>query len=143
MGKHSKETTIKKRTIIYMIIILLVLCLSIYFTFNFLKSNINNPETPEMHSEHIFSNATHLTSSNITLNVENGSSKINGTVFNNSDELIENLNCFYSLTDASGNIIYEFDINIAKLEPNSSSSFVYVSMLDLSNVANYTVDIIY
>jgi len=82
-----------------------------------------------------------LYSDKFNLSVENGISTINGKIFNTSDEVITDLNCLYTLKDINNNIVYDFSINVKELQPQSSFGFTSVSIIDLSNVTDYSVKI--
>jgi len=85
-----------------------------------------------------FENAQYLHSDQFDMTVTNGISTINGKIFNTSDDIINDLNCLYTLKDSNNNIVYEFTTYAKQIESKSSFGFTSVVVLDLSNVEDFS-----
>lgn len=146
MAKHLKSEKSKKPFIIISLT-LCILCCIIFGIILYIKSSSQNSKKNEKNNifeltSHTFSNATYLDSGTFTLTVDGGISTINGTIINNSDEIVNNLKCLYTLTSASNDVIYSFDISINKIAAHDCSSFTCMAILDLSNVTDYSISLI-
>lgn len=157
MGKHlnnqsKKETNSNKKIkfkFLYFILIfflIIVLTLGAYFIYinvlekdNTLDTNSSGVSTSNIKNIHSFENADYLSSKDLSIDVENGISKISGTIINSSNDTIRKITCIYSLLDSSNNVVYELKISISKINGNDSSSFSSISSIDLSNVVNYSI----
>lgn len=143
MAKHLKSKKSKKPFIIISLIFACITLGIILYT----KSSIQTSKKNQKDNffklpSHTFSNVAYLDSQIFTLTVNGGISTINGTIINNSDEIVNNLKCLYTLTNDSNDIIYTFDISINNIEPHASSSFTCMVFLDLSDVVDYSANII-
>ena len=150
MAKHAED---KRHDILLIFLIISVLAVLGIITYFYIipyfntedVSNSNNNITTNTIIEHpsttykIFENAEHLHSDEFDLSVENGISTINGKIFNTSNEVVNDLNCLYTLKDSNNNTVYEFTIYAKQIEPQNSFGFTSVVILDLSNVMDYSV----
>lgn len=146
-AKHAKRASAKSSKIcyfIFIIIILFVIAAGIFFfmPYNSLKdNNVNNSNSKTFNLEDSkqFENASNLTSKDLNIDVENGVSKVKGSVYNSSEEIIRNIKCIYSLVDNNNHLVYELEIPISRIKANDHSAFSSISAVDLSSVVNYTV----
>ena len=145
MAKHFKENS-KKHFIILILTLCVLFCNAFGISYYIKTSNedsvkIKKDNIFDLHS-HTFSNATYLDSQTFTLTVDDGISTINGSIVNNSAEVVNNLKCLYTLTNASNDVIYTFDISINKIDAHNHSSFTCMAILDLSTVTDYSISLI-
>ena len=142
MAKHFKKTKTSAKALFILIVALCCMQLIQQFTkISFAPQNNDGENELYKPNIHTFSNASYLQSENFSLTVEDGISTINATIINNSAETLNNLKCLYCLMDSTNNIVYSFDISINSIEPNTTSSFACMAMLDLSNVVDYSVSL--
>lgn len=141
---HSSKTN--RHYFILFLIILFIIVIGIYFMVPYIssKEEHNNNKTTAfdkltLSGLHKFENNKNLSSENLSITVENGLTKVRGTIINNSNDTLEELYCIYTLFDSSTNAVYEFRISVLKIEANSSCSFSSVCIEDLSDVTNYSV----
>lgn len=145
--KHTNDTSVKSSKICYFIlimIILFVIAAGIFFfmPYTSLKdNNVNNSNSKIFNLEDSkqFENASSLTSKNLEIDVENGVSKVKGSVYNSSEEIMRNIKCIYSLVDNNNSVVYELTIPILKIDANNYSAFSSISAIDLSSVVDYYV----
>lgn len=146
-AKHTNNTSVKSSKICYFIlimIILFVIAAGIFFfmPYTSLKdNNVNNSNSKIFNLEDSkqFENASNLTSKDLNIDVENGVSKVKGSVYNSSEEIMRNIKCIYSLVDNNNSVVYELTIPILKIDANNYSAFSSISAIDLSSVVDYYV----
>ena len=146
-AKHTNDTSVKSSKICYFIlimIILFVIAAGIFFfmPYTSLKdNNVNNSNSKIFNLEDSkqFENASNLTSKDLNIDVENGVSKVKGSVYNSSEEIMRNIKCIYSLVDNNNSVVYELTIPILKIDANNYSAFSSISAIDLSSVVDYYV----
>lgn len=146
-AKHTNDTSVKSSKICYFILIMIILFVivaGVFFLMPFIhlhdnKVNSSNSKAFNLEDAKQFENASHLTSKNLKIDVETGVSKVKGSVYNSSEEIIRNIKCIYSLVDNNNNIVYELEIPISRIKANDHSAFSSISAVDLSSVVNYTV----
>lgn len=145
--KHAKNSSVKGSKIkyfIFIMIILFIIVVGIFFLMSYASlkdTNVNssNSQTFNLEDSKQFENASNLTSKDLEIDVENGVSKVKGTVYNSSEEIMKNIKCIYSLVDNNNDIVYELEIPISRIKANDHSAFSSISAVDLSIVVNYTV----
>ena len=141
-GSHAIQSNHSKKIYIILVLIILIVIFA-YFIIKHPTSNTDSssPEFNQLaHSDiHAFENSTNLISQDFSINIENGLSKISGTITNTSTDVLNNIDCTYTLLDSYNNIIYEFDIRISELKYNNPTSFSSVCAVDLTNVTSYNV----
>ena len=142
MAKHLKSEKSKKPFIIISLTLCILCCIILYIKSSSQNSIKNEKNNIFELTSHTFSNATYLDSGTFTLTVDGGISTINGTIINNSDEIVNNLKCLYTLTNASNDVVYTFDISINKIDAHDYTSFTCMAILDLSDVTDYSINLI-
>lgn len=148
-AKHAQGTSVKGSKIGYFILIMIILIIIVTGIFFFIpyvhlhdnKVNSSNTKTSNLENDKQFENASHLTSKKLNIDVENGVSKIKGSVYNSSEEIIRNIKCIYTLLDNNNSVVYELTIPILKIDANNYSAFSSISAIDLSSVVDYHVKI--
>ena len=146
-SKHAKDTSIKNSKIGYfilIIIILFVIVTGIFFLIPYVHlhdNKVNNSNNKVFYLEDAkqFENASHLTSKNLKIDVENGVSKVKGSVYNSSENIVKSIKCIYTLLDNNNSVVYELTIPILKIDANNYSAFSSISAIDLSSVVDYHV----
>ena len=142
MAKHFKKQKSKKLFIIISLTLCILVCIILYIRSSNQNSKKNEKDNLFELTSHTFSNATYLDSRTFTLTVDGGISTINGTIINNSNEIVNNLKCLYTLTNASNDVVYSFDISINKIDSYDYSSFTCMTFLDLSDAVDYSINLI-
>lgn len=135
------------RFITFALIILFVLLTFLFFMMPYMsfkepsssKDTIN--ENTSLADLKKFENVDYLTSKDFKIDVQNGVSKFGASIFNSSQDIVKNIKCHYTLLDASNNVVYEFDISISRIKPESNSAFSSILDYDLSSVTHYTVSL--
>lgn len=146
-AKHTNDTSVKSSKICYFILIMIILFViiaGVFFLMPFVhlhdnKVNSLNSKTFNLEDAKQFENASHLTSKNLKIDVENGVSKVKGSVYNSSEEIVKSIKCIYTLLDNNNSVIYELTIPILKIDANNYSAFSSISAIDLSSVVDYCV----
>ncbi len=146
-AKHTNNTSVKSSKICYFILIMIILFVIVVGIFFFMPytslkdNNVNNSNSKAFNLENAkqFENSSYLTSRDLKIDVENGVSKVKGSVYNSSEEIMRNIKCIYSLVDNNNNLVYELEIPISRIKANDHSAFSSISAVDLSSVVNYTV----
>ena len=146
-AKHTNNTSVKSSKICYFIlimIILFVIAAGVFFLMPFVhlhdnKVNSSNSKAFNLEDAKQFENASHLTSKNLNIDVENGVSKVKGSVYNSSEEIVKSIKCIYTLLDNNNSVVYELTIPILKIDANNYSAFSSISAIDLSSVVDYCV----
>ena len=122
-----------------------VMLIGTYFMITYIKKTENRFEEVSFHNNlalselHVIENSNNLISKDFSMDMNNGISKINGTIENPSEDTLDNLNFIYTLYDSSNNSVYEFEISISNLKAHDSTSFSSVCIVNLSNVVSYSV----
>lgn len=146
-AKHTNDTSVKSSKICYFILIMIILFVivaGVFFLMPFVhlhdnKVNSSNSKAFNLEDAKQFENASHLTSKNLNIDVENGVSKIKGSVYNSSEEIVKSIKCIYTLLDNNNSVVYELTIPILKIDANNYSAFSSISAIDLSSVVDYCV----
>lgn len=146
-AKHTNDTSVKSSKICYFILIMIILFVivaGVFFLMPFVhlhdnKVNSSNSKAFNLEDAKQFENASHLTSKNLNIDVENGVSKVKGSVYNSSEEIVKSIKCIYTLLDNNNSVVYELTIPILKIDANNYSAFSSISAIDLSSVVDYCV----
>ena len=148
-GSHSLETDkTNPLHFLWFFFILFVMLTVIFFMITFIKQTENNIEEIPYYNNlalselHIVENSNNLISKEFSITEDNGLYKINGTIENSSEDVLNNLCLVYTLYDTFNNNVYEFEISISNLNAHNSTSFSSVCVTNLLNITGYSVSLV-
>ena len=142
-AKRAKDNTdnqiLTKKLFIFIFILFLIVC-GFFLIKNHGKIFINNKSSVQLESEHSIIGNENLKISDFNTSFENGISKVNITIFNNSDIIQETNTYNLSLLREDGTTIMILKIKIPNINPHSDTTVHSVVTQPLDNIFNYQME---